>query len=205
MDLDQPQLGKVPDLAELSGKVALGLAGRRSWLWRFLGICLLAAVVGSPARWAGGVYQETGASAKVQNTWLTAHVSAVATTPTITFDQPPDVTVGTPVPLTASASPPGLPVLFRPDTPSVCTVTGSTVTTVAVGTCTITAYQPREARQVAPDVTRSFQVQAPTAPTITFDQPPDVTVGTPVPLTAIGVPTGPAGAVQTRTRRRCAR
>ena len=82
MDLDQPQLGKVPDLTGLSGKVAPGLTGRRSWLWRFLGICLLAAVVGSPARWAGGVYQETSPSAKVQNTWLTAHVGAVATTPT---------------------------------------------------------------------------------------------------------------------------
>ena len=193
MDLNQSPLGKVPDLTGLIGKVALGLAGRRSWLWRFLGICLLAAVVGSPARWAAGVGQETSPSAKVQNTWLTAHVSTVAqapTAPTITFDQPPDVTVGTPVPLTASVSPPGLPVLFRPDTPSVCTVAGSTVTTVAVGTCTITALQHGKPPEAAPEVTRSFQVQAPTAPTITFDQPPDVTVGTPVPLTASVSPPG---------------
>jgi len=191
MDLNQSPLGKVPDLTGLIGKVALGLAGRRSWLWRFLGICLLAAVVGSPARWAAGVGQETSPSAKVQNTWLTAHVSTVAqapTAPTITFDQPPDVTVGTPVPLTASVSPPGLPVLFRPDTPSVCTVAGSTVTTVAAGTCTITAYQAREARQVAPDVSRSFHVNpvpaGPAPQTITFGQPPDATVGAPVVLSA---------------------
>ena len=190
MDLDQPQPGKVPDLTGLSGKVAPGLTGRRSWLGRFLGICLLAAVVGSPARWAGGVDRETSPSAKVQNTWLTTHVSAVPTTPaapTITFDQPPDVTVGTPVPLTATATPRGLPVLFRADTPSVCTVAvgGSTVTTVAAGPCTITAFQDGSARRpAAPDVMRSFQVEPPTTRTITFDQPPDVTVGTPVPLTA---------------------
>ena len=191
MDLDQPQLGKVPDLTGLSGKVALGLTGCQSRLWRFLGICLLAAVVSSPARWAGGVYQETSPSAKVQNTWLTAHVSAAATTPTaptITFDQPPDVTVGTPVPLTVSTSPPDLPVFFKSDTPLVCTVADSTVTTVTVGTCTITALQHGKPPYAAPEVTRSFQVQAPTAPTITFDQPPDVTVGTPVPLTASASP-----------------
>ncbi len=191
MDLDQPQLGKVPDLTGLSGKVALGLTGCQSRLWRFLGICLLAAVVSSPARWAGGVYQETSPSAKVQNTWLTAHVSAAATTPTaptITFDQPPDVTVGTPVPLTVSTSPPDLPVFFKPDTPLVCTVADSTVTTVTVGTCTITALQHGKPPYAAPEVTRSFQVHAPTAPTITFAQTPDVTVGTPVPLTASASP-----------------
>jgi len=203
MDLDQPQLGKVPDLTGLSGKVALGLTGRRSWRWRFLGICLLAAVVGSPAGWAGGVYPETSPSAKVRNTWLTAHVSVVPTTPTapttpttptaptaptITFDQPPDVTVGMPVPLTASVSPPGPPVLFGPDTPSVCTVAGTTVTTVAVGTCTVTAHEGGDPPRTAPDVTRSFKVnpvQAGRAPqTITFGQPPDATVGTPVVLSA---------------------
>lgn len=163
MDLDQPQLGKVPDLTGLSGKVALGLTGRRSWRWRFLGICLLAAVVGSPAGWAGGVYPKTSPSAKVRNTWLTAHVSVVPTTPTtptaptITFGQPPDATVGTPVVLSAHASS-GLAVRFSSDTPSVCTVAGSTVTTVAAGPCTITASQSGSARYAAaPDVTRSFQ------------------------------------------------
>ena len=98
------------------------------------------------------------------------------------------MTVGTPVPLTATVSPPGPPVGFRSETLPVCTVADSTVTTVTVGTCTITAYQAREARQVAPDVTRSFQVnpvQASLAPqTITFGQPPAATVGTPVVLSA---------------------
>jgi hypothetical protein len=180
MDLKQSPLGKAP-----------GLAGRRSWLWRFLGILLLAAAVGGPVTSAGGVYQETSPPASVQKAWLTSHVSVVAVgpvTPTITFDQPRDVTVGTQVPLTASASPPGLPVFFRSGTQPVCTVMGSTVTTVAVGTCTITAYQAREARQVAPDVSRSFRVNpvpaGPAPQTITFGQPPDATAGTPVTLSA---------------------
>ena len=64
------------------------------------------------------------------------------TAPTITFDQPrrcdgrhagrPD---GVARPRRACRC------CSDSDTPSVCTVTGSTVTTVAVGTCTITAYQ----------------------------------------------------------------
>jgi hypothetical protein len=85
----------------LYGKVALGLAGGcRSRPWQSLGIFLLAAVLGGPARLAGGGYQETSPPAKVQNAWLTASVSGAGTTaaapPTITFVQPPDVTVGAP-------------------------------------------------------------------------------------------------------------
>ena len=118
MDLNQPPPGKMPHLRGLGGKVALGLArGGRSRLWQFLGILLLAAVLGGPARLAGGGDQQTSPSAKVQNAWLTASVSGVGTTavaaPAITFAQPSDVTVGTPVTLSASVSPPdGLPVSY---------------------------------------------------------------------------------------------
>lgn len=63
--------------------------GGRSWPWQFLGLFLLVAVMGGPARLAGGAYQETNPSAKVQNAWLTASVSVVDTTasasPTITL------------------------------------------------------------------------------------------------------------------------
>ena len=71
----------------------------------------------------------------------------------------------------------GLPVSFSSGTPSVCTVKGSTVTTVAAGPCTITASQGGSARyKAAPDVSRSFQVN-PVDPrsagqTITFGPPP---------------------------------
>ncbi len=184
MGMNQPPPGKVPDLTDLGGKVSVRLIGYRRWLWRFLGICLLAAVVGGPASLAGGVYQETSPSAKVQNAWLT---SSVGEAQTITFGQPPDVSVGAPVTLSASASS-GLPVSFSPDTTPVCTVAGSAVTTVAAGTCTITASQggglsDRTLYAAAPDVTQSFRVNA-AGQTITFGQPPDVSVGAPVTLSA---------------------
>ena len=78
---------------------------------------------------------------------------------TITFGQPPDAKVGAPVTLSAHASS-GLPVSFSSGTTPVCTVAGSTVTTVAAGPCTITASQGGSARYAAaPDVRQSFQVK----------------------------------------------
>ena len=41
-------MGKVPDLRRLAGRVASRSTVRWSWLRTFLGICLLAAVVGGP-------------------------------------------------------------------------------------------------------------------------------------------------------------
>ena len=53
----------------------------------------------------------------------------------------------------------GLPVTFGSSTPSACTVSGSTVTGVNAGTCTIRASQPGDALwNPAPDVERSFAV-----------------------------------------------
>jgi hypothetical protein len=104
---------------------------------------------------------------------------------TITFVQPPDATVGVPVTLSAFASS-GLPVSFRSDTPAVCRDSGTTVTTTAPGTCTVTASQGGNTDYApAPDVARSFQVVAgKKAQTITFSQPPQATVGVPVTLSA---------------------
>lgn len=106
----------------------------------------------------------------------------------ISFGQPPAVAVGQPVTLAASASS-GLAVSFRSDTPSVCTVSGVTVTTTKPGTCAVTASQAGDDRFVAArDVQRSFTVQAGQTPgeqntdkkasqAITFGQPPAATVG----------------------------
>jgi len=59
----------------------------------------------------------------------------------------------------AASATSGLPVSFTSNTPAVCTVSGATVTTVAPGTCTITASQGGSAGFApARDVTRSFQV-----------------------------------------------
>ena len=77
---------------------------------------------------------------------------------TITFARPADVAVRQPDRLSASASS-GLPVSFRSDTPGVCSVAGSQVTTLKRGTCTITATQAGNTHYApAPDQTRSFQV-----------------------------------------------
>ena len=169
------------------------LIGYRPWLWRFLGICLLAAVVGGPASLAGGVYQETSPSAKVQNAWLTASVSVVAVADTITFVPVANQIVGATVTVSASASS-GLEVFFRSETLPVCTVGGSTIqpgglteataTTLAAGLCTITASQGGSTDYAAASpVTQSFQVN-PAAQTITFGPLPGVTVGAPVTLSA---------------------
>lgn len=78
---------------------------------------------------------------------------------TITFDPLPDVplTAGT-ITVSATASS-GLTVSFTSDTPAVCTVSGTTVTLVSLGTCTIRASQAGDATYAAaPDVVQSFEV-----------------------------------------------
>ncbi len=63
-----------------------------------------------------------------------------------------------PFPVSATASS-GLAVVFSSLTSSICTVSGSTVTLVAVGTCTIAANQPGDANYLAAaQVTRSFDI-----------------------------------------------
>ena len=102
---------------------------------------------------------------------------AVTLTPqTITFARPADTALssGT-VALTASASS-GLTVTFASDTAAVCTVSGSTVTLLTGGTCTITASQTGDSTyDPATPVSRSFEVTL-AAQTINFPQPPETTV-----------------------------
>lgn len=70
----------------------------------------------------------------------------------------------------------GLPVSFSSLTMPICTMTGNTVTLVAVGTCTVRAAQSGNATYAAaPNLDRSFVITAGTGQTITFaalsDQP----------------------------------
>ena len=100
--------------------------------------------------------------------------SVGSTAQTITFGALNGLILGT-APFTAvGTASSGLPVGFASNTTGVCTVSGSTVTIVAAGTCSITASQSGNfAYAAAPTVTRTFAVQAPQ--TITFgllsDQP----------------------------------
>jgi hypothetical protein len=81
---------------------------------------------------------------------------------TVNFTNPGSRTVGAaPFALSASGGASGNPVTFASQTNSVCTVSGSTATLVAAGTCTITADQAGNANYAAaPQVVQSFTVNA---------------------------------------------
>ena len=96
---------------------------------------------------------------------------------TITFGALSNVTYGvSPFTVTATASS-GLAVSFASTTTSVCTVAGSTVTIVALGSCSITASQAGNASYgAATPVTQSFTVNS-ASQTITFGALSNVTYG----------------------------
>ena len=78
----------------------------------------------------------------------------------MTFGAAPTVTVGGTGTLSATASS-GLAVTFSSTTTGICTVSGTTVTGVAAGTCTIAAKQAgNSSYSAAPQVTQSFNVTA---------------------------------------------
>ena len=95
----------------------------------------------------------------------------------ITFGTAPVITAigGTGV-LSATASS-GLPVVFASTTPTVCTVSGATVTSVSAGICTVTADQAGNTEyNAAPEVTQTFGVGG-LFQTIVFGTAPVVVVG----------------------------
>ena len=94
---------------------------------------------------------------------------------TIAFGALSNIALGSaPFTLSATASS-GLPVSFASTTTSVCTVSGTTATLVAVGTCTIQATQAGNANySAAMPVSQNFQVEAATF-TVTSN-PPSATV-----------------------------
>src|SRR5215472_9335328 len=183
MNLDPPPRN-VADLAGLGGRASVGAGGPHSSMRKFLGICLLVVVACGPAGLAGRVYQRTNPT-PVQRARVTAAVVGKRSQTITAFVLPPDAPVGVPVTLSASATS-GLSVSFTSDTPLVCTVSRSTVTTTAPGTCVITASQGGSKDYApAPDVARSFPVKTgQKRQEITFAQPPDALVGAPVTLSA---------------------
>jgi streptogramin lyase len=96
---------------------------------------------------------------------------------TITFGSLSNQALGTaPFTVSATASS-GLTVSFASTATSVCTVSGTTATLVAVGTCSIQATQAGNASYAAATpVTRSFAVTKAT-PTITWSAPAPITYG----------------------------
>ena len=127
---------------------------------------------------AGGNY----AAAPPQNLSITVQKA----TQTITFDTPPNnttFTLATPsFTVGAFATPSGLPIVFASASPSVCTVSGTTVTIVAGGTCVINANQPGDPDySAANQVTNSYPINR--IPAIFTISVPDKTYdGTPLPV-----------------------
>ena len=102
------------------------------------------------------------AAVPVVNTLTVASATgAVLTSQTITFASPGAQTVGTPATLSATSDS-GLTVTFAAATPSVCTVSGNTLTPLAAGNCTVTADQAgNTSYAAAATVSRTFAVNNP--------------------------------------------
>ena len=99
---------------------------------------------------------------------------------TVTFNAPAPQTMGVAPPAISATSTSGLPVSFASGTTSVCTVSGSALTLVAAGACTINASQAGNSTySPAATVSRSFTINPATLllQTITFNAPATQTIG----------------------------
>jgi hypothetical protein len=105
----------------------------------------------------------TGSTATpVQHTVIVKSTQAISFTSTA----PGSATVGGSTYTVAATASSGLPVSFSSGTPSVCAVTGSVVSFMAAGTCTIDADQAGNAEFVAaPQMQQSFAVAIAPTPT----------------------------------------
>jgi hypothetical protein len=108
---------------------------------------------------------------------VTKSFSIAKVSQTISFGTVPGVRVGAAVSVGATASS-GLSVTLSTSTANVCSVSGSTVTGVAVGSCSLTAHQAGNASySAAPEVTQSITVDTKNQQTISFGAAPTVAVG----------------------------
>ncbi len=104
-----------------------------------------------------------------------------STSQTISFGAIAAQSANTTLALVATATS-GLPVSFSSLTPSVCTVSGTTATLAAAGTCTVRASQPGNSTYAAAiPVTQSFAVNL-LSQTITFPAIPNQSINTAVPV-----------------------
>jgi hypothetical protein len=128
-------------------------------------------VVYVPTGTAAGSYPLTVTGVSGGLTVTTAATLVVPGTQTISFPAIAAQKVGTPLTLSATATS-GLAVSFASSTTGVCTVSGTTATFVAAGTCTITASQPgNNVYTAAPSVTQSFSVTSAATFTLSLATP----------------------------------
>jgi len=97
----------------------------------------------------------------VNNTTSNANLSQSITpaSQTIVFGSPPSLLYQGSALLTATGGASGFPVIFSSTTPTVCTVSGTTVTDVTAGSCVVAANQAGNGNfSAATQVTQSFVV-----------------------------------------------
>jgi hypothetical protein len=111
-----------------------------------VGTCLIQATKAADATYAS-------------TTSTTATFTFTKATQTITFTDPADITFGASPASLSATSTSTLSVAFTTATSGVCTVSGTTVTIVSAGTCTITANQAGNADyEAASQVSQSFTI-----------------------------------------------
>jgi hypothetical protein len=130
-----------------------------------------ATLVVTPTPGVGGTMTVTVAAGRFTDIAGNANAAAATAskdyiaTQTITFASPGNQTIGTPPPALAATASSGLPVVITSSTLGVCTVSGTTLTLVAAGTCNLTANQAGNATFApAPAVIRTFTVTGGGAP-----------------------------------------
>ena len=110
-------------------------------------------------------------------------ITTTGTSQTITFTNPGTQTYGTPLTLTATASS-GLTVSYTSTTPTICTVSGKTVTFVTSGTCGMLANQAGNSEYKAAPTVGHAWVVGKKVQTITFTNPGTHSYGTSLTLGA---------------------
>ncbi len=130
-------------------------------------------------------YSGDSATLTQSSTSTASNIVVAQGTQSISFAAPADLDISaTPPPLSATATS-GLTVVFTSATASVCTVSGTSISLLTTGTCTINANQAGNSNyRAASQVQRSFNVSLRTQ-TITFGALADILIsGTPPALSA---------------------
>ncbi|MFN8538619.1 MAG: MBG domain-containing protein, partial [Thermomicrobiales bacterium] len=166
------------------GQTASVLAGTLS--------CSTTANASSPA----GPYPITCAG-QTSNNYAISYVAGTLTvgqaSQTITFAALANKNYGDPAFTLSATASSWLAVAFSVPVGGPCTVSGTTLTIVGVGTCTVTAAQAGDANySAATNAVRSFTIAKGT-PTLTWNTPAAITYGTALSATQLNASTGVAG------------